>query len=66
MDARNEAAKRAFDLAIAVPALVLTMPFQAIAALAIRRFLGRPVLFRQTRPGLQGEPFELVKFRTMS
>ena len=63
---RGDRAKRAFDLAIAVPALVLTMPVQAIAALAIRRFLGRPVLFRQTRPGLHGEPFELVKFRTMS
>jgi len=53
------------DLAIAVPLLALTLPVQAATALAIRAFLGTPVLFRQTRPGLHGEPFEMVKFRTM-
>jgi len=58
-------AKRALDIAIAVPLFVLTLPLQAAAALAIRIRLGSPVLFRQTRPGLHGEPFEMVKFRTM-
>ena len=58
-------AKRAFDVAIAVPLLVLTLPIQAATALAIRGRLGGPVLFRQVRPGLHGKPFELVKFRTM-
>lgn len=58
-------AKRAFDLAIAVMLFILTLPIQAAAALAIRARLGRPVLFRQPRPGLHGEPFEIVKFRTM-
>jgi lipopolysaccharide/colanic/teichoic acid biosynthesis glycosyltransferase len=62
----NERAKRALDLVIAVPLLVLTLPIQLATALAIRIRLGGPVIFRHTRPGLHGEPFELVKFRTMS
>ncbi|PKH37928.1 Sugar transferase involved in LPS biosynthesis (colanic, teichoic acid) [Nocardioides alpinus] len=57
--------KRAFDLAVSVPALVLSLPAQALTALAVRLTMGRPVLFRQRRPGLDGEVFELVKFRTM-
>jgi lipopolysaccharide/colanic/teichoic acid biosynthesis glycosyltransferase len=58
-------AKRAFDLAVALVLFVLTLPIQAATALAVRARLGSPVLFRQTRPGLHGEPFEMVKFRTM-
>lgn len=58
-------AKRVMDLAIAVPALALSLPVQAATAVAVRHYLGRPVLFRQVRPGLHGEPFELIKFRTM-
>jgi lipopolysaccharide/colanic/teichoic acid biosynthesis glycosyltransferase len=61
----RERTKRAFDLTIAGLLFVLTMPIQAVTALAIRIRLGSPVLFRQTRPGLHGEPFEIVKFRTM-
>jgi|SRR5450631_748584 len=61
----HDLAKRAFDVAIAVLLFVLTLPIQAATALAIRIHLGSPVLFRQTRPGLHGEPFEMVKFRTM-
>jgi lipopolysaccharide/colanic/teichoic acid biosynthesis glycosyltransferase len=57
--------KRGLDFAIAVSLLVLTLPMQLVAALVIRSRLGSPVLFRQTRPGLHGEPFEIVKFRTM-
>lgn len=57
--------KRFFDLAVSVPALVLSLPVQAVIALAVRLSVGRPVLFRQRRPGLHGEVFELVKFRTM-
>jgi sugar O-acyltransferase (sialic acid O-acetyltransferase NeuD family) len=57
--------KRAFDVVIAVLLFVLTLPIQAATALAIRIRLGSPVLFRQTRPGLHGEPFEIIKFRTM-
>jgi len=58
--------KRAFDFAVAAVLLVLTLPIQLATAIAIRIRLGSPVLFRHTRPGLQAEPFELVKFRTMS
>lgn len=57
--------KRALDLAVAVPALVVSAPVQAVVAVAVRWRLGSPVLFRQTRPGLHAQPFELVKFRTM-
>ncbi|MBE3076253.1 MAG: sugar transferase, partial [Actinobacteria bacterium] len=57
--------KRATDLAVAVPVFVLTLPIQAVTALVIRVRLGSPVLFRQRRPGLHGEPFVMVKFRTM-
>ena len=46
--------------------LILLSPVLAGLALAVRRRLGSPVLFRQVRPGLHGEPFEMVKFRTMT
>jgi lipopolysaccharide/colanic/teichoic acid biosynthesis glycosyltransferase len=57
--------KRALDLAIGVPALLLSLPVQAVVAVLVRAGLGSPVLFRQRRPGLHGAPFEMVKFRTM-
>jgi lipopolysaccharide/colanic/teichoic acid biosynthesis glycosyltransferase len=57
--------KRIFDLAIAFPAAVLLSPVMLLTALAVAAKLGRPVLFRQVRPGLHGKPFTLVKFRTM-
>jgi lipopolysaccharide/colanic/teichoic acid biosynthesis glycosyltransferase len=57
--------KRLLDLALTVPVLVATLPVQAVVALLVRLRLGRPVLFKQQRPGLHGEPFEMVKFRTM-
>jgi lipopolysaccharide/colanic/teichoic acid biosynthesis glycosyltransferase len=57
--------KRAMDLLIGVPALLLSLPVQAGVALVVRARLGSPVLFRQLRPGLNGVPFEMVKFRTM-
>ncbi|WP_374929113.1 sugar transferase [Kytococcus sedentarius] len=57
--------KRAMDLALTVPAFVASLPVQVVAAVAIRSTMGSPVFFRQTRPGLHGEPFEMIKFRTM-
>lgn len=57
--------KRGFDVALAGPALVVSLPVQGALALLVASRLGRPVLFRQTRPGRGGEPFTLVKFRTM-
>jgi sugar transferase EpsL len=58
--------KRILDLALAVPALILLSPLMALIALLVRITLGRPVLFRQQRPGLYGRPFTLYKFRTMT
>lgn len=58
--------KRPLDLAIAVPALVLVTPVMAVVGVLVRVILGPPVLFRQQRPGLHGEPFTIVKFRTMT
>lgn len=46
-------------------ALILLSPIIAIVAWQISRKLGSPVLFRQVRPGLNGKPFTMVKFRTM-
>ncbi len=58
--------KRLFDLlAAALAMLFLALPLLALAWL-IRRKLGSPVLFRQVRPGLHGQPFTMVKFRTMT
>ena len=58
--------KRLFDVLIAIIALAfLLMPLILIYFL-IKKKIGSPVLFRQQRPGLNGEPFEMIKFRTMS
>ncbi len=58
--------KRLFDLVVAgLGLLALALPLLVLAGL-IRRKLGSPVLFRQVRPGLDGKPFEMVKFRTMT
>ena len=57
--------KRALDLGLAVPGYIVSLPVQAIVAIAVRVTMGRPVLFRQERPGLHGRPFDMVKFRTM-
>lgn len=57
--------KRAFDLVVTVPALLVSLPVQAVVALAVRATLGSPVLFEQLRPGLDGVPFTMRKFRTM-
>jgi lipopolysaccharide/colanic/teichoic acid biosynthesis glycosyltransferase len=57
--------KRVVDLALAIPAAVLLAPVMLLVAAGVWWKIGRPVLFRQLRPGLGGTPFELVKFRTM-
>ena len=57
--------KRALDLVIAIPLLLVTLPLQAVAALGVRFTMGSPVLFEQERPGLAGQPFLMRKFRTM-
>ncbi|HEU6446719.1 MAG TPA: sugar transferase [Gaiellaceae bacterium] len=57
--------RRLVDLTGASVLSVLLSPVLAGLALAIRLTMGRPVLFRQLRPGYKGEPFEVYKFRTM-
>lgn len=58
--------KRILDVAIAAIALVLLSPVILVVALAIWLVMGRPVIFRQLRPGLHGKPFVMYKFRTMT
>ncbi len=62
---RSRAAKRALDVAGASLGLLVLSPLLAAAALAVRLSLGRPILFRQVRPGLHGRLFTILKFRTM-
>ncbi|EXF44020.1 sugar transferase [Pseudomonas sp. BAY1663] len=57
--------KRLFDVVASSLGLLLLFPIIGIVAWQIRRKLGSPVLFRQVRPGLNGRPFEMIKFRTM-
>jgi lipopolysaccharide/colanic/teichoic acid biosynthesis glycosyltransferase len=58
--------KRALDLGLAVPALVVLAPVALVVGGLTRLKLGGPVLFRQPRPGQNDRVFELIKFRTMS
>ena len=57
--------KRLFDLAVVIPGLLLALPLMIVVAIAVRLSLGSPVLFRQQRPGRDGRPFSILKFRTM-
>lgn len=61
----GDGAKRLFDVVVAATGLVATLPVTLTAAGAILLTMGRPVLFRQQRPGRGGRPFEILKFRTM-
>jgi sugar transferase EpsL len=58
--------KRAFDLAVVLLTAPCWLPIAAVVALVVRARIGGPVLFRQARPGRDGRPFMLVKFRTMT
>lgn len=57
--------KGAIDRVGAAIGLLLLLPVLALVALVVRVAAGSPVIFRQTRPGFRGRPFELLKFRTM-
>jgi sugar transferase EpsL len=57
--------KRLFDLVLVIPSLIVLAPVIALVAIATRIALGRGVIYRQQRPGLNAKPFLLYKFRTM-
>ena len=58
--------KRLIDITASSAALVALSPVLAVTAYKVKKNLGSPVLFKQTRPGLNGEPFEMLKFRSMT
>ncbi|MFA4915068.1 MAG: sugar transferase [Syntrophales bacterium] len=58
--------KRAFDLILTIPALIILLPFLVIIAVLIKIQLESSVFFRQKRPGWHGKPLWLLKFRTMT
>ena len=66
MTVRYDTVKRLLDVVVAGAMLAASLPVQAVVAALVRVSMGRPILFRQRRPGRNGRPFELVKFRTMT
>ena len=62
----QKAAKRLLDMVGGSLVLVVLSPLIAAVAAIVRFRIGSPILFRQTRPGLNAEPFRMVKFRTMT
>lgn len=57
--------KRLFDLITSTVALIVLGPVFLLIAYKVQKNLGSPIFFRQVRPGLDGKPFEMIKFRTM-
>lgn len=57
--------KRAFDVSFSLSCLTLLSPLMCILAVMVPIQMGKPILFKQTRPGLNGKPFTIYKFRTM-
>ena len=57
--------KRVFDFIFSLLALFFLSPLFLIIVLFVKVFLGSPVLFQQIRPGLNGKPFKMLKFRSM-
>lgn len=58
--------KRVFDLSLGILAFVIMFPLMVIIGVLILVLQGRPVLYKQVRPGLMGRPFTILKFRTMT
>jgi lipopolysaccharide/colanic/teichoic acid biosynthesis glycosyltransferase len=58
--------KRLFDIVFSACALLLLFPILLLLALLVRVKIGSPIFFYQTRPGLKGKPFKMLKFRTMT
>ena len=57
--------KRVLDITVLLSVLIIVVPAIAVLVLLVSLNLGRPVLFLQQRPGLNGKPFTIIKFRTM-
>lgn len=57
--------KRLLDIVVTLLVAPVLLPVLAVVALLVRCQMGAPILFRQLRPGLHGQPFEMIKFRTM-
>jgi len=57
--------KRLFDVSLSCVCLIVFSPIMILTAFLIRRQLGKPVFFRQPRPGFKGKSFDILKFRTM-
>ena len=58
--------KRILDIVVSATGFVISAPITLTTAVLISKKLGKPVLFKQTRPGINGKPFEIYKFRTMT
>lgn len=58
--------KRLFDIVVSAIALLVFLPLILILIILVRIKLGSPVFFTQTRPGRDGKPFQMVKFRSMT
>ena len=57
--------KRIIDVSLASLALIILSPIMAIIVLVVKNKIGSPIFFKQVRPGLQGKPFTIYKFRSM-
>jgi lipopolysaccharide/colanic/teichoic acid biosynthesis glycosyltransferase len=58
--------KRAFDLLLTIPGLILISPLLLVISLLVWIYHGRPILFKQERPGYKNRTFTIYKFRTMT
>lgn len=58
--------KRAIDLILTLGSAPIWLPVLVLVAVLVRVKLGTPIFFRQVRPGLNGQPFEMIKFRSMT
>jgi len=57
--------KRVFDIVFSIVLLLLFLPLIIFVSFQVYKKIGRPILFIQTRPGLRGLPFNMIKYRTM-
>ncbi|SCU43578.1 capsular polysaccharide synthesis enzyme Cap5M [Mammaliicoccus lentus] len=58
--------KRTLDITVSFSALIVSAPVILGTAIVINKKIGRPIFFKQTRPGKDEKPFEILKFRTMT